>query len=247
MAAWSFAAGEDSLVGDARDGHLLEVGEIGLEAVRNALGRLGQVRFNCSSSAVLPWAADSGRSVAPVACSEILVHASAALAKPPRVRTLRWGSAWWRPNSCEPAADDGALPACGAEQPVRARAARRAAAVRGRAIFFEVTLQNHFSVEIAPPARTGLPAALVFFPQRASLARPADRPQPAGAAVGAPIAVPRSRRAARPMRAVARPSPSGHCAVGLPVDCSVTALLTRQKGTYGAIDQVLGKKSTSSQ
>ena len=37
----------------------------------------------CFSSAVLPWAADSGRSVAPVACSEILAQASAAVAKSP--------------------------------------------------------------------------------------------------------------------------------------------------------------------
>ena len=40
-----FAAGEDRLIGDARDGHFLEGGEIGLKAVRDAPGRLGQVRF----------------------------------------------------------------------------------------------------------------------------------------------------------------------------------------------------------
>ena len=167
--------------------------------------------LNCSSSAVLPWAADSGRSVAPVACSEIFVHASAALEKLPKGPDVALGLGVAEAEAVdEAAADDGALPAWGAEQPVRTRAARNAAAaVRGRAIFFEITLQNHFSVEIAPPARTGLPAALVFFPQRASLARPAVRP-PTG----------RRRR----------------CSPGLPVDCSVTAVLTPQKGACGAVD-----------
>ncbi len=38
----------------------------------------------CSSSAAVPWAAESGRRVEPVACSEIVVQASAAVAKPPQ-------------------------------------------------------------------------------------------------------------------------------------------------------------------
>jgi hypothetical protein len=100
-------------------------------------------------------------------------------------------------------------------------------------------LQNHFSVEIAPPARSGLPAALVFFPQRASLARPAGRP-------------PTSRRRRPPIAARGCAAPPGECAPSpaprrpvtarrlLPFDCSVTALLTRQKGSYGAIDRVYG-------
>lgn len=134
--------------------------------------------LNCSSCAVLPWAAESGSSVAPVACSEILVQASAALAKPPNGPDVALALGLGVLDGEAGAAEVGAPPACGAEQPVRARAASSAVAARGRAIFFEITLQNHFSVEIAPPARSGLPAALVFFPQRASLARPAERPAP---------------------------------------------------------------------
>src|SRR6478672_4635500 len=187
MAAWSFP---------------LEKTALRLSGTRSAVSASSVL--NCSSSAVLPWAADSGRSVAPVACSEILEQASAALVKPPNGPEVPLGlgvadaEAVDSPPADVPAADEGALPACGAEHPVSARAARRAVAARGRAIFFEVTLQNHFSVEIAPPARTGLPAALVVFPQRASLARPAGRP-PNGRRRRPPLA-------ARRMHAVARPS-----------------------------------------
>ena len=139
-----------------------------------------------------------------MACSEILVHASAALEKPPNGPEVALGLGVAEAEQLDDARGGRRRAAgLGGRAPVRARAARRAAAVRGRAIFFEVTLQNHFSVEIAPPARTGLPAALVFFPQRASLTRPAG---------------------AAPNRSPSLP----------PVDCSVGALLTRQKGTYGA-------------
>jgi hypothetical protein len=116
-----------------------------------------------------------------VACSEILAQASATVAKSPFGPEAALGLGVAEAGA---AADEGAPPACGAEQPVRASAPRRAARARGRAMFFEVTLQNHFSVEIAPPARTGLPAALVFFPQRASLAGPtAALPKPVPPAI----------------------------------------------------------------
>ena len=76
----------------------------------------------CSSSAAVPWAAESGRRVEPVACSEIVVQASAAVAKPPQGPDDSLGLAVADGGAGLAAADDGAGPAAsGAEQAVSAR------------------------------------------------------------------------------------------------------------------------------
>lgn len=109
----------------------------------------------CSSSAAVPCAAARGSRVEPVACSEIAAQASPAVAKSPQGLEELLGLAVADDGAALAAADDGALPASGAEQPVRARAARKVQVVRARAVFFKITCRNHFSVEIAPPARSG--------------------------------------------------------------------------------------------
>lgn len=94
----------------------------------------------CSSSAGVPWAAESGRRVEPVACSEIVVQASAAVAKPPQGPDDSLGLAVADGDVGLAAADVGAGPAAsGAEQAVSAEAARRAMTVNGRATFFKIT------------------------------------------------------------------------------------------------------------
>lgn len=96
--------------------------------------------LSCSSSAVLPCAADIGNRDAPVACWEMVLHASAAVGKSPYgpEDLLGLGVAL---AEAVAGADDGALAASGAEHAVSASAAKRAAAVRGRARFFK----GHFS------------------------------------------------------------------------------------------------------
>ena len=93
----------------------------------------------CSNSAAEPCAAESGSRVEPVACSEIVVQASAAVAKSPQGPEDLLGLAVADDGAGLAAADDGALPASGAEQAVSARAARRAVTVSGRATLFKIT------------------------------------------------------------------------------------------------------------
>lgn len=91
----------------------------------------------CSSSAVFPWAADMGSRDAPVACWEMAVHASAAVGYSPNGPEDLLGVGVAEASAVWEADDDGALPACGAEHALRARAAKTAATVRGRERFFK--------------------------------------------------------------------------------------------------------------
>ena len=75
-----------------------------------------------------------------MACSEMVVQASAAVAKPPQGPEDLLGLAVADDGAGLADADDGAgLPASGAEQAVSARAARRVVTVSGRATFFKIT------------------------------------------------------------------------------------------------------------
>ena len=75
-----------------------------------------------------------------MACSEIVVQASAAVAKPPQGPEDSLGLAVADDGAALAVADDGAGPAAsGAEQAVSAEAARRAMTVNGRATFFKIT------------------------------------------------------------------------------------------------------------
>lgn len=94
----------------------------------------------CSSSAVLPCAAESGRRVAPVACSEILAQAAAAVGNSPYGPADVLGLGLADEGAGLASADDGALAASGAEQAVSASEAKRAATVNGRAMFVRITL-----------------------------------------------------------------------------------------------------------
>src|SRR6478752_4801894 len=84
MAAWSFPLEYTvwSVTPAIATSLRLAKSALRLSGTRSAVSASSALDF--CSSAVLPWAADSGRRVAPVACSEILLHASAALAKPPK-------------------------------------------------------------------------------------------------------------------------------------------------------------------
>ena len=142
-----------------------------LRVVKSALmlsGARSAVRLSSalvfSSSAAVPWEAARGSRVELVACSEILVQASAAVAKPPHGPEDLLGLAVAVDGAGLAAADDGALPASGAEQAVSARAARRMETVSGRAAFLKISCRNHFSVEIAPPARSRCRRSCRSFP-----------------------------------------------------------------------------------
>jgi hypothetical protein len=91
-----------------------------------------------------------GSSEAPVACSEMALQASAAVAKPPKAPdgVVASGAAAGLLEAPESLDDDGVLAAVGAEQAVSATAAKREVTVSMRAKFFTV----HISWIDSPPA-----------------------------------------------------------------------------------------------
>ena len=90
-----------------------------------------------------------------MACSEIVAHASSAVAKPPKAPfdALVAGAVEGLLEESElpEDEDDGALPAVGAEQAVSAMATKRAETVNGRAKFFTVHISWFGSAAMRRP------------------------------------------------------------------------------------------------